>query len=170
MNESGIKVLPESGLVSLRDLAKFLGIRLDRMQAKLKKAGIKTTDLSRNSRFRFVNMADLIKSNLMLAPYKKKTGFIKIAPKSPAIPLETKKEQMTLQEAKGRIVFESGNPAEDRRLKEELMNPNDCFGMRYGKDECCQNCTVLAQFNGRKDQLKVFCQAMSPQSVEIKAA
>ena len=59
MSSNEIKCLPSEGLVSVRELAKWLGIRNDKLDKKLKEAGIKTTDLSRNSRFRFLSLADL---------------------------------------------------------------------------------------------------------------
>jgi hypothetical protein len=61
INESGIKHLPAEGLISIKDLAQYLYIRIDRPKTKLKKAGVKTTDLNRNSRSRFVSLADLSK-------------------------------------------------------------------------------------------------------------
>jgi predicted HTH domain antitoxin len=170
-NESiSIKHLPDSGLVSLRDLSEYFGIRLDRMQAKLKNARISTTDLSRNSRFRFVNLAEFAKSDLKLAPYVPLKGFRK---KGTAdlkdSPVPEKEAQMTLQEMKERIVFLTGNPDEDKRLRGELMN-SDCFGKMYGADDCCQNCTRPVDLDGTKGPLKVFCQAISPEPVETKAA
>jgi phage antirepressor YoqD-like protein len=61
MSNNEIKRLPSEGLVSVKELAKWLGIRNDKLDKKLNEAGIKTTDLSRNSRFRFVSLADLAK-------------------------------------------------------------------------------------------------------------
>jgi hypothetical protein len=162
-------MLPVEGLVSVDELANWLGIKNEKLNEKLEKAGIKTTDLSRNSRFRFVSLADLVKADLKINPYKKKEtlgSFTKTVDGS----APDKEAKMTLQGMKERIRFESGNPDEDKRLKEELMDPNDCFGKRYEGSEACQNCTVLAEFNGRKEQLKLFCEAISPQQVEIKAA
>ena len=72
-NEMSIKVLPAEGLISLHDLCEFLHLKkIERLKEKLNRAGIKTINLSRNSHYRFVNIADLIKSNLMFNDYKKK--------------------------------------------------------------------------------------------------
>lgn len=159
-DESGIKHLPASGLISIKDLAEYLHVRLDRMKAKLAKAGIKTTDLSRNSRFRFVSMADFVKADLKINPYKKK-DTLGSSTKTIDDSVPDKGTQMTLDEMKDRIRFVLDNPEDNKRLKEEIMNPNDCFGKRYEGSEACQNCTVLAELDGRTEQLKVFCEAIS---------
>jgi len=158
--ESAIRVLPTEGLISLKDLAGWLGLRIDKLKDKLEKANVKTANLSRNARFRFVSMKELEKLNLTFKPYKKQTGFVKAdTPKSPATSLETKKDQMTLQEMKEMIRFETDNSEENERLRGELMNSH-CFGKRYGED-CCQNCTLLVDLDGTKGPLKLFCEAIS---------
>ena len=155
-----IKCLPTEGLVSMKELAKWLGIRNDKLNEKLKEAGVKTIDLSRNSRFRFVSLADFVKADLKIDPYKKK-DTLGSSTKTIDGSVTDKEAQMTLQEMKDKIRFASGNPDEDKRLKEELLSPSDCFGKLFGRDEACQNCTVLAEFDGRKEQLKLFCEAIS---------
>jgi hypothetical protein len=116
-----------------------------------------------------VNLAEFAKSDLKLAPHVPLKGFRKKGADLKDRPVPEKEAQMTLQEAKGRIVFLTGHPDEDKRLRGELMN-SDCFGKMYGADDCCQNCTRPVDLDGTKGPLKLFCQAMSPQPVEIKAA
>ena len=169
-NETSIKVLPAEGLISLHDLCEFLHLKkIERLKEKLNRAGVKTINLSRNSHYRFVNIADLIKSNLMFNSYKKKGDLVKADLKDSPVP--NKEEQKdTLQGVKERIVFVTDNPADNERFKGELLSPDDCFGRLFGKDECCQRCDVIAEFDGTKGPLKLFCEAMSLQPVEIKAA
>jgi hypothetical protein len=168
-DESSVKHLPAEGLVSLKELSEFFGVRIDKLKAKLKNAGISTMDLSRNSRFRFVNLAEFAKSDLKLAPHVPLKGFRKKGTANlKDRPVPDKEAPINLQEIKNRIIFESGNPDEDKRLRGELMN-SDCFGKMYGADDC-QNCTRPVDLDGTKGPLKLFCQAMSPQPVEIKVA
>jgi hypothetical protein len=143
----------------MKELAKWLGIRNDKLNEKLKEAGIKTTDLSRNSRFRFVSLADLAKADPKITPYRKK-DTLRSSTKTIDGSAPDKEAQMTLQGMKERIVFLTGNPDEDKRLKGELMN-SDCFGKMYGTDDCCQNCTRPVDLDGTKGPLKLFCQAIS---------
>lgn len=63
-----------------------------------------------------------------------------------------------LQEIKERIQFESSNSANNERLKSYITDPEDCFGRKYNDEYSeCQSCRVLANLDGRKEPINVFC-------------
>lgn len=169
MDSDGIKILPKEGMIPLAELAKFFGVRNDVLRRMMAKKGIPIKGISTHSRFQLVDVADLTKltggmentpKGMENTPEKPENKVVQ--PKEGAQPGEGKKAPKTLQEIKERIRLDSGNPDKDRQLKDELMLPNDCFGEMYGKGEACQNCTIMAEYDGYKYPLKVFCEALSP--------
>ena len=74
---------------------------------------------------------------------------------------------MDLKEIKNRIEITSAVPKENEKLKGWLMEDDDCFGRGYyvgGK--YCRECTVMAHLDDRYEQLKVFCQELTPKPEE----
>lgn len=65
---------------------------------------------------------------------------------------------MELKEIKQKINFITAIPTENRKLKEWLLTPEDCFGRGYSDDnKYCKECNAAAELDGRREQLKVFC-------------
>jgi hypothetical protein len=68
---------------------------------------------------------------------------------------------MNLQEVKEKIRIESSDPETNKKFKGWITEPNDCFGQMYEEEsQYCRDCTVLADVDGRKEQLFVFCREL----------
>jgi hypothetical protein len=69
---------------------------------------------------------------------------------------------MDLKEAKKKIKLESANPDTNRYFQNMIQDSEDCFGKNYKEDHLeCQNCTILANLDDRREPVYVFCKELA---------
>jgi len=75
---------------------------------------------------------------------------------------------MNLDETKHAIKFISADVKNNETCLALLLRPGDCFGCRYDvKDQNCFECVLMAEVDGRKEPLWVFCKEIFDQSSGI---
>jgi len=72
---------------------------------------------------------------------------------------------LDLKEVKKRIKIEFPDPEVSKTILSWILEPKDCFGRRYlATDQFCINCVILADVDGRKEPIWVFCRELCEKS------